>query len=485
MCGVYRSWAIPGSISKPPGTPGQVEDRSADRGARPRHARGRAVYARGRERVRPADNVERLERRWSGCRLNRDAGRDAQGLEHHAVALGQLFQRGDLVGRGVGVELEPQPDRAKSHGCVLAHAQRPPKVEISLCPDLTAAHGKRQGYGHRAQRDAGTGHERLQQQVARAREHAGPAGRRVEAGLDQGAACLDAAADLLRIQLTACREGDEGTRGRGSVGFLQRGLQSLELVGLHLVAPFGGDANGRPDPDNRQGRDFRLSCGPRIFPQSTCSTFLHGGVLRSLALAILALGRFRQHRRVGHRRHLREPDPRLPAARHVPARRARFPGRPRGGPTARHRAGRRLSLSPGRMSLSAADARLLLLGATLVSCAAPHRAASPPRDPDAAIRAALAATAAGWNRGDLDQYLSAYTDSATSAGPDGFVTGKAAAAAVMRSGFWRSGRPTQQLGYDHLVIRPLGADHALVTGRYLLTGGGQPERTGWFTTVWV
>src|SRR5690242_12320953 len=165
--------------------------------------------------------------------------------------------------------------------------------------------------------------------------------------------------------------------------------------------------------------------------------------------------------------------------------RARFPGRPRRGPTARHRAGRRLSLSPGRMSLNAADARLLLLGATLVSCAAPHRAASPPRDLDAAIRDALAATAAGWNRGDLDQYLSAYTDSVTSAGPDGFVTGKAAAAAVMRSGFWRSGRPTQQLGYDHLVIRPLGADHALVTGRYVLSGGGRPQRTGWFTTVWV
>jgi len=130
----------------------------------------------------------------------------------------------------------------------------------------------------------------------------------------------------------------------------------------------------------------------------------------------------------------------------------------------------------------AGNARLML-GVALVSCAAPH--ASSARDPDAAIRAALAATAAGWNWGDLDQYLSAYTDSITSAGPHGCVTGRAAAAAVMREGFWRGGRPSQHLGYDHLVIRPLGDKHAFVTGRYVLTGGGQPDRTGWFTTIWV
>lgn len=137
------------------------------------------------------------------------------------------------------------------------------------------------------------------------------------------------------------------------------------------------------------------------------------------------------------------------------------------------------------MSLSAGRASVLVLAAALASCATRHASSSPARDPDTAIQAALAATAAGWNRGDLDQYLSAYTDSVISAGPDGFVTGKAAAAAVMRSGLWRTGRPAQQLGYDHLVIRPLGGDHALVTGRYVLSGGGRPQRTGWFTTVWV
>lgn len=102
-----------------------------------------------------------------------------------------------------------------------------------------------------------------------------------------------------------------------------------------------------------------------------------------------------------------------------------------------------------------------------------------------AIRAELDSTAAGWNRGDLDTYLSAYADSITSMGRDGFVRGKAAAADVMRQGFWRTGRPLQQLHYEHLDVRPLGRDHALVTGQYVLTGGGRPDRTGWFTTVWA
>jgi ketosteroid isomerase-like protein len=41
------------------------------------------------------------------------------------------------------------------------------------------------------------------------------------------------------------------------------------------------------------------------------------------------------------------------------------------------------------------------------------------------------------------------------------------------------------LHYEHVEVRPLGGAYALVTGQYVLTGGGQPQRTGWFTTVWL
>lgn len=100
------------------------------------------------------------------------------------------------------------------------------------------------------------------------------------------------------------------------------------------------------------------------------------------------------------------------------------------------------------------------------------------------IRAVLDSSAAGWNRGDLDAYLGLYAPDVTSASGNGFVAGRDSAEAVMRRGFWRTGRPVQQLHYEHLDTRLLGADHALVTGQFVLTGAGRPDRTGWFTTIW-
>jgi ketosteroid isomerase-like protein len=103
----------------------------------------------------------------------------------------------------------------------------------------------------------------------------------------------------------------------------------------------------------------------------------------------------------------------------------------------------------------------------------------------AAIRAMLNTSAAGWNRGELPVYLSAYVDSATAMGRTGLARGVQGIAGQMRAGYWRTGRPLQTLSYDHLEIRPIGPSQAIVTGQYILTGGGVPSRTGWFTTIWV
>ena len=35
-----------------------------------------------------------------------------------------------------------------------------------------------------------------------------------------------------------------------------------------------------------------------------------------------------------------------------------------------------------------------------------------------------------------------------------------------------------------MTIRRLGPGHALVVGHFILHGGGQPEQSGWFSTVW-
>jgi uncharacterized protein (TIGR02246 family) len=103
----------------------------------------------------------------------------------------------------------------------------------------------------------------------------------------------------------------------------------------------------------------------------------------------------------------------------------------------------------------------------------------------AAIRAVFDTTTAAWNRGELSAYLFAYADSATAMGANGPVRGVNAIGDQMQTGYWKAGRPAQMLHYEHLEIRPLGPDHALATGQYVLTRAGRVERTGWFTTVWT
>lgn len=101
------------------------------------------------------------------------------------------------------------------------------------------------------------------------------------------------------------------------------------------------------------------------------------------------------------------------------------------------------------------------------------------------IRARLDSTAMGWNRGDLAAYLAAYTPNASEMLSDGPAYGVGRIEQTMRQGFWKSGRPLQQLHYEHVDVRMLGDEHALVTGQYVLTGADRPQRTGWFTTVWA
>jgi uncharacterized protein (TIGR02246 family) len=102
-----------------------------------------------------------------------------------------------------------------------------------------------------------------------------------------------------------------------------------------------------------------------------------------------------------------------------------------------------------------------------------------------AIRATLDTTAAGWNKGDLNQYLSAYVPEATEMLSTGPAGGVEAIEKTMKEGFWKTGRPIQTLRYESIVVRMLDKKAALVTGKYVLTGAGRPDRSGWFTTVWM
>ncbi|HEX8299366.1 MAG TPA: nuclear transport factor 2 family protein [Rubricoccaceae bacterium] len=130
------------------------------------------------------------------------------------------------------------------------------------------------------------------------------------------------------------------------------------------------------------------------------------------------------------------------------------------------------------------SASTVLLVLVLAGCAAssPTRLSSPP---DAAVTAALAASAEAWNRGDLDGHVAMYADSAAFMTGTGPLIGRDRTADALRSAFFRDGRPVQQLRFESIVVRPLGADHALVTGHFILSGGGQDDHSGWFSTVWT
>lgn len=101
------------------------------------------------------------------------------------------------------------------------------------------------------------------------------------------------------------------------------------------------------------------------------------------------------------------------------------------------------------------------------------------------IRAILDVTAHGWNNGILAEYLAPYTPDATEMTGQGPKGGVEHIEQTMKNGFWKTGRPIQQLRYESVVVRMLGKDNALVTGQYILSGADRPDRKGWFTTVWT
>jgi ketosteroid isomerase-like protein len=96
----------------------------------------------------------------------------------------------------------------------------------------------------------------------------------------------------------------------------------------------------------------------------------------------------------------------------------------------------------------------------------------------------LEASAVAWNRGDLDGHLADNADSITFMTRNGPLVGKDKTAGALRKSFFRDGRPIQSLRFEQVTVRPLGEAHALVVGRFVLSGGGEAERSGWFSTIW-
>ncbi|HEY7752696.1 MAG TPA: SgcJ/EcaC family oxidoreductase [Steroidobacteraceae bacterium] len=103
---------------------------------------------------------------------------------------------------------------------------------------------------------------------------------------------------------------------------------------------------------------------------------------------------------------------------------------------------------------------------------------------ESAIRAALQSSADAWNRGDLKGHLAYYEPDVTFMTGNGPRPGVDAIEQAFSDKYFADGAPRQQLRFEQVAVRALGADFALATGRYVLEGGGEAEQSGWYTTIW-
>jgi uncharacterized protein (TIGR02246 family) len=110
--------------------------------------------------------------------------------------------------------------------------------------------------------------------------------------------------------------------------------------------------------------------------------------------------------------------------------------------------------------------------------------ASAQNDEITVIPAALMASADAWNKADLPGHIGLYTDNATFMGANGPIQGRERVGESLARSFWRDGKPKQTLTFDRIDVRRLGDRHALSTGHFVLSGGGEAERSGWFSLTW-
>ena len=104
---------------------------------------------------------------------------------------------------------------------------------------------------------------------------------------------------------------------------------------------------------------------------------------------------------------------------------------------------------------------------------------------EAALERLLQESADAFNQGDLPGHLASYDDSVTFMTKNGPRPGVAPIEKAFREAYFKDGKPKQQLRFEQMSARRLSDDVALVTGRFILSGGADPEQTGWFTTIWT
>jgi uncharacterized protein (TIGR02246 family) len=136
-----------------------------------------------------------------------------------------------------------------------------------------------------------------------------------------------------------------------------------------------------------------------------------------------------------------------------------------------------------RVSWVAGAAAAVVLGVAVTAGRPAARAAEPPLD-RAALVDALQATVGPWNEGNLDAFIAPYAADSTYMTREGPVGRAAMRSHYEKTFFGPGGGTPRPLRFERIDVRPLGPDHALMTGRFVLGGDGKPDQSGWFTLVW-
>ncbi len=93
-------------------------------------------------------------------------------------------------------------------------------------------------------------------------------------------------------------------------------------------------------------------------------------------------------------------------------------------------------------------------------------------------------SAKDWNEGNLDAFMALYDTASTFMLPNGPV-GIAGMKENYQKSFFNGKMPKQNLRYEEMVVRPLGKDYALLTGKFVLFGNELKEKSGRYSLVFV
>jgi len=131
---------------------------------------------------------------------------------------------------------------------------------------------------------------------------------------------------------------------------------------------------------------------------------------------------------------------------------------------------------------------LALAGCDTAPAPPASESAAPAAAPVAELEAAMADSAAGWNEGDMDRFLAIYSAAPETSfvGSGGLLRGVAAMEERYREAYdWSQPDPAERgvLTFETQDVRPLGPDHALYIGRYILTYPDGREPASGFTSL--